>query len=82
VIVDVVVVVVGDVNGDDRTETESETVQVGVSFLEGLSPDPPPRGMKPRGAPSHEPSLTAFAARRPVGRLAELAELLGAIATG
>jgi len=71
VIVDVVVV--GDVNGDDRTETESETVQVGVSFLEGLSPDPPPRGMKPRWAPSHEPTLAPLAARRPAGRLAKSA---------
>jgi HPt (histidine-containing phosphotransfer) domain-containing protein len=44
-------------------------------FSEGLSPAPPPRGMKPRGAPSHEPSLTSFAARRPVGRLAKSAEL-------
>ena len=46
------------------------------SFSEGLSPDPPPRGMKPRGSPTYEPSLTSFAARRPVGRLAKSAQLL------
>ena len=50
------------------------------SFSEGLSPAPPPRGMKPRGAPSHEPSLPSVAARRPVGRLAKSAELLFALA--
>ena len=45
------------------------------SFQEGLSPAPPPSGVKPDGAPSHEPSLAPLAARRPVGRLAKSAEL-------
>jgi 16S rRNA G1207 methylase RsmC len=44
--------------------------EVPIGFFEGLSPDPPPRGMKPRGAPTHEPSLAPLAARRPAGRLA------------
>ncbi len=46
-----------------------------VSFSEGLSPDPPPRGVTPRRAPYHEPTLTSLAAPRPAGRLAASAEL-------